>query len=186
MTANEEEVNLVFPPGIGKGGPSSGGESSGPAMDETLSSRKRKDKPEEEEGTAEQIQNLKDRLHKSELLRKSMNDELTVLKGKISEMDVLMNLLKRPSDNSFDLSVLKPIDTKDITKPEPFDGDAKKFLAWFAGIKDLLTNRNQGWKLILDHIEAMKNTKCHDPDTQLFQSIGGEVAVQAEAYKAQL
>ena len=65
-------------------------------MDETLSSRKRKDKPEEE-GTAEQIQNLKDRLHKSELLRKSMNDELTVLKGKISEMDVLMNLLKRPS-----------------------------------------------------------------------------------------
>ena len=32
----------------------------------------------------------------------------------------------------------------------------------------------------------MKKTKCHDPDTQLFQSIGGEVAVQAEAYKAQL
>ena len=187
MTANEEEVNLVFPLGIGKGDPSSGGESSGPAMDETLSSRKRKDKPKEEvEGTAEQIQNLKDRLHKSELLRKSMDDELTVLKGKISEMDVLMNMIKRPSDNSFDLSVLKPIDTKDITKPEPFDGDAKKFLAWFAGIKDLLTHRNQGWKLILDHIEAMKNTKCHDPDTQLFQSIGGEVAVQAEAYKAQL
>ena len=114
MTANEEEeVNLVFPPGIGKGGTSSGGESSGPAMDESLSSRKRKDKPEEEEGTAEQIQN-----------------GLTVLKGKISEMDVLMNLLKRPSDNSFDPSVLKPIDTKAITKPEPFDGDAKKFLAW--------------------------------------------------------
>ena len=143
MTANEEEVNLVFPAGIGKGGPSSGGESSGPAMDETLSSRKPKDKPEEEEGTAQQIQNLKDRLHKSELLRKSMGDELTVLKGKISEMDVLMNFLKRPSDNSFDLSVLKPIDTNYITKPEPFDGDAKKFLAWFAGIKDLLTNRNQ-------------------------------------------
>ena len=70
MTANEEEVNLVFPLGIGKGVPSSGGESSGPAMDETLSSRQRKDKPEEE-GTAEQIQNLKDRLHKSELLQKS-------------------------------------------------------------------------------------------------------------------
>ena len=46
-----------------------------------------------------------------------MNDELTMLKGKISEMDVLMNLLRRPSDNSFDLSVLKPNDTKDITKP---------------------------------------------------------------------
>ena len=174
MTANEEKVNLVFPPGIGKGGPSCGGGSSGPAMDETLSSRKRKDKPEEE-GTAEQIQNLKDRLHKSELLRKSMDDELTLLKGKASEMDVFMNLLKRPSDNSFHLSVLKPIDTKDITKPEPFDGGATKFLAWFAGIKDLLTNRNQGWKLILDHIEAMKNTKCHDPGTQLFQSIGGKL-----------
>ena len=90
MTANEEEVHFVFPPGIGKGGPSSGGESSGPAMDETLSSRKRKDKPEEEEGTAEQVQNPKYRLHKSELQRKSTNDELTVLKGKISEMDVLM------------------------------------------------------------------------------------------------
>ena len=109
-----------------------------------------------------------------------------MLQGKIYEMDVLMNLLKRPSDNSFDLSVLKPIDTKDITKPEPFDSDAKKFLALFAGIKDLLTNRNQGWTLILDHIEAMKSTKCHDPETQLFQSIGGEVAVQGEAYKAQL
>ena len=92
-------------------------------------------------------------------------------------------MLKRPSDNSFDL---KPIDTKDITKLEQFDGDAKKFLACFAGIKDLLSIRNQGSKLIWDHIEAMKNTKCHDPDTQLFQSIGGEVAVQAEAYKAQL
>ena len=69
MTANEEEVNLVFPLGIGKGVPPSGGESSGPAMDETLSSRQRKDKPEE--STAEQIQNLKDRLHNSELLRKS-------------------------------------------------------------------------------------------------------------------
>ena len=46
MTANEEKVNLVFPPGIGKGGPSCGGGSNGPAMDETLSSRKRKDKPE--------------------------------------------------------------------------------------------------------------------------------------------
>ena len=88
-------------------------------MDETLSSRKRKDKSEEEEGTAEQSQNLKDRLHKSELLRKSMNDELTMLTGKISEMDVLINLLRRPSDNSFDPSVLKPIDTKDITKLEP-------------------------------------------------------------------
>ena len=32
----------------------------------------------------------------------------------------------------------------------------------------------------------MKNNKCHDPDTQLFQAIGGEVALQAEAYKAQL
>ena len=115
-----------------------------------------------------------------------MNDEFTVLKGKISDMDVLMNLLKRPSDNSFDPSVLKPIDTKDITKPEPFDGDAKKFLVWIAGINDFLTNRNQGWKLILDRIEAMKKTKCHDLDTQLFPSIGGEVAVQAEAYKAQL
>ena len=95
MTANEEEVDLVFPLGIGKGGPSSGGESSRPAMDETLSSRKRKDKPEEE-GTAEQIQNLKDLLHKSELLQKSMNDELTLLKSKISEMDVLMNCSKDP------------------------------------------------------------------------------------------
>ena len=32
----------------------------------------------------------------------------------------------------------------------------------------------------------MKNTKCHDPDTQLFQAIGGDVALQPEAYKAQL
>ena len=133
-------------------------------MDEMLSSRKRE--PEEEEGTAEQIQNLKDRLHNSELLWKSMNDELTMLKGKISEIDVLMNLLRRPSDNSFEPSVLKPIDTKDITKPEPFDGDAKRFLARFAGIKDLLTNRSQGWKSILDHLEAMKNTKCNDTDTR--------------------
>ena len=48
----------VFPFGIGK------------RMDETLRSRKRMDKPEEE-CTTEQIQNLKDRLHTSELLRKS-------------------------------------------------------------------------------------------------------------------
>ena len=124
------------------------------------------------------MQNLKDGLDKSELLRKSMNDELTMLKGKISEVDVFMNLLRRPTDNTFDPSVLEPIDTKDITKPEPFDGDA--------GIKDFLTNRNQGWKSMLDHSEAMMDTKCNDPDTQLFQVIGGEAALQAAAYKAHL
>ena len=46
MTANEEEVHLVFPPATWdwKRWPLSGGGSSGPGMDETLSSRKRKDK----------------------------------------------------------------------------------------------------------------------------------------------
>ena len=95
-----------------------------------------------------------------------------------------MNLLKRPSDYSFGPSVSKPIDTNGITKPEPFDG-TKKFLARFAGIGDPLTNRNQGWKSILDHIEALKNTKCHS-DTQLFQAIKRDMALQAEAHEAQL
>ena len=111
-----------------------------------------------------------------------MNDELTMLTAR-SLRWTFDKFAQKTSDNSFDPSVLKPIDTKDITKLEPFDGDAKKFLAWFAGIKDLFTNRNQGWKSTLDHIEAMKNTKCNDPDTQLFHATGGEVAL---AYEAQL
>ena len=72
-----------------------------------------------------------------------MSDEVTLLKDKISLMDCWMSLFKRLPDNSLDPSVLRPIDAKDITKPEPFDGVALKFLAWFAGVKVFLSTETR-------------------------------------------
>ena len=38
--------------------------------------------------------------------------------------------------------VLKPIDVKDIEKPDKYDNDVKKFKVWFAKFNDLLANRH--------------------------------------------
>ena len=64
---------------------------------------------------ADHPQSLKVSLQKSELLRESMSDELSLLKNKISQLDSLMILFERPPDISFDPSVLRPVYVKDIT-----------------------------------------------------------------------
>ena len=52
--------------------------------------------------------------------------------------------------------MLKPIDSKDIKKPDEFDGN-KDFHTWFDRLKDLLTNRNKDWKIVLNKIEEAAN-----------------------------
>ena len=76
--------------------------------------------------------------------------------------DLVTNLLGGPpnlnaatkSERTEDM--LKPIDFKDIKKPEEFDG-TKDFHSWFDRFKDLLINRNRDWKVVFEKIEAAAN-----------------------------
>ena len=84
---------------------------------------------------------------------------------------------------------LKPIDIKDIEKPDKYDGNPSKFLVWWGKFQDLLANRHPSWKGVLAKIE--KRDKDSIPDTEeevtkFFKSIGNEVAEQKEEYQQQL
>ena len=58
---------------------------------------------------------------------------------------------------------LKPMDTKDVKKPEEFDfdpkGESKDFVTWHKRFKDLLVSRNWLWKNLLEAIESFKSDK---------------------------
>ena len=47
----------------------------------------------------------------------------------------------------------KPIDIKDIERPDKCDNQAAKFNTWFDRFKDLLTGRNGNWEQLLGLIE---------------------------------
>ena len=52
-----------------------------------------------------------------------------------------------------ELDKLKPIDTKDIERPDEYDNQASKFNTWFDKFKDLLTSRNGNWEKLRGLIE---------------------------------
>ena len=40
---------------------------------------------------------------------------------------------------------LKPIDIKDVKKPEEYSGEPKKFQVWYDRLQDLMINRHESW-----------------------------------------
>ena len=70
---------------------------------------------------------------------------------------------------NFDTCILKPIDAKDIKKPDEYDNDVKVFDIWFQRIKDLMINRHLGWEYIISGIETweaknhrlQRHIRCH-------------------------
>ena len=90
----------------------------------------------------------------------------------------------------------KPIDTKDIRKPEGFDG-IKDFHTCYERFNDVLCNRNKDWKVVLDLFET-RAEGCDTISDKDFayevgrilgetrpweqRSFGGEYAHQLQAY----
>ena len=64
------------------------------------------------------------------------------------------------SDEEFeqDQSTVKPIDIKDIERPDKFDNQAAKFNTWFDKFQDLLMSRTGNWEKSLG-LSAMP-TSC--------------------------
>ena len=93
-------------------------------------------------------------------LRKELEDkylkEIQDLKDFVQQVTGGAPILNAMSKKFGEDEMLKPIDSKDIKKPDEFDGN-KDFHTWFDRLKDLLTNRNKDWKIVLKKIEEAAN-----------------------------
>ena len=80
-----------------------------------------------------------------------MAEVLETLKQKIAELEAKLNAKESPAREYDDL--LKPIDIKDIEKPDKYDHNVAKFSSWFDKFRDLLTNRHASWYKLLKIVE---------------------------------
>jgi hypothetical protein len=63
-----------------------------------------------------------------------------------------------------DFETLKPIDIKDIEKPDKYDNDIKKFNMWYDKFQDLLANRRANWHKLLKVVEGNGRNTIKDQD----------------------
>ena len=88
--------------------------------------------------------------------------------------------------------ILKPIDVKDIEKPDKYDNDVKKFKVWFAKFNDLLANRHSNWTKLLKMIECKGHVTIKDQNdffNDLDESIDKSfmfIKAQSDTYAQQL
>ena len=54
---------------------------------------------------------------------------------------------------------LKPIDVKDIWKPDKCDNNIAKLATWYERFRDLLGNRNPNWEPVFDATEKAGKTR---------------------------
>ena len=80
------------------------------------------------------------------------------LKNKVIELEKELKVKDEKIEKE-DHDKLKPIDIKDIEKPDKYDNNTSKFNTWFDKFRDLLTNRHASWYKLLKIIEKCgKNT----------------------------
>ena len=104
----------------------------------------------------------------NEVIQKLREELEQKYEEKIQELKVIIDALKGgpPNLNANPMNdviakfekpeKLKPIDLKDLKKPEEFDG-TKDFHLWYERFKDLLGNRNRDWKVVLELVEQYAN-----------------------------
>ena len=85
-------------------------------------------------------------------------DQSAVIKNLMARTKELEDKLSIMKDaevkaSTDDQDKLKPIDIKDIERPDKYDKLAAKFNNWFDKFKDLLTSRNGNWEKLLGMIE---------------------------------
>ena len=68
------------------------------------------------------------------------------LVARIKELEDKLSIMKdaEVKASTDDHDKLKPIDIKDIERPDKYDNQAAKFNTWFDKFKELLTSRNGG------------------------------------------
>lgn len=100
--------------------------------------------------------------------------------------------LEARGEREKDPNKLKPIDIKDIEKPDKYDGNIKNFNVWYERLKDLLMNRHPNWEYVLDEIERAGSKQISD-GTKFFTTVQGpsedvrtSLAEQAGVYQQQL
>ena len=117
--------------------------------------------PEATDSAADEMKNLinhlQGKLEESEKAREHMQKEMMAMKEKMTSFYFFTAMFKRLPESAG--GTVPPIDAKDLAVVEPFGEDARKFLTWSAGLRDLLVNRHQGWSHILDTLENLRNTK---------------------------
>ena len=77
------------------------------------------------------------------------------LMARIKQLEDKLSIMKDAEikASTDDHDKLKPIDIKDIERPDKYDNQAAKFSNWFDKFKDLLTSRNGNWEKLLGMIE---------------------------------
>ena len=89
----------------------------------------------------------------------AMGRLIEALTQRIAELE---RQLQPKSSDAYDPHRLKPIDIKDIEKPDKYDNDITKFVVWYDRFRDLLMNRHPYWEYLLDAVEKQGKTKIHD------------------------
>ena len=78
----------------------------------------------------------------------------------------------------------KPLDIKDVKKPDEYNGDTKNFKIWFERLKDLMINRSEAWEDIIKGIEAYKDKRVPDGAPEMFVKLS--LFEHADVYLGQL
>ena len=111
-------------------------------------------------------------------------DILENLKNKINALEEKLKEKEGSKREHDDSDRLKPIDIKDIEKPDKYDNNISKFNTWFDKFRDLLTNRHASWYKLLKIVEKNgKNTIKSQQD--FFDNIKEEEDVSCKNIKAQ-
>ena len=81
-------------------------------------------------------------------LQPDMMSIVKSLRSRISKLE--KELQSKEADTREDPEKLKPIDIKDIEKPDKYDDNISKFNIWFDKFRDLLTNWHADWLVSLE------------------------------------
>ena len=108
---------------------------------------------DERKRTAQKIKELQDAWEKTHREYVAKENQM---KDKIDEQEKLINTLQFQKKDHHDLMRLKPMDAKDVKKPDEYDGD-KEFHVWYERLKDLLASRNSNWHVLLKKLEQLEN-----------------------------
>ena len=120
----------------------------------------------------------------------SMEEKIEQLQSKILMLE--QQLSENINSQTDDPYKLKPIDIKDIEKPDKYDHEVAKFTIWYDRFRDLLANRHSNWEYLLDAVERKGKNKIDDTGgffqnmTGMDPSIKKSIATQAPIYMQQL
>ena len=122
----------------------------------------------------------------------------TVIKdlvARINELEDKLSIMKdaEVKASTDDHDKLKPIDIKDIERPDKYDDQAAKFNTWFDKFKDLLTSRNGNWEKLPGLIDnrgkvtiKMQKEFIKNPDDANYKSFKEQSDTYAQPLKRHL